>query len=1037
MKPRTSRLSRAQRGFTLAEILVTTAIFAVIMIAALAVYDKSNRVFKASTENADMQQSTRIGFDKLVSDLRMAGFDYSRGGTPSGTNQYAQPDEQLEFVGQNALAFRANFDYYSDTANKNGLEPTYTPASGEFPYVSTGNDEIVVYALKSSDSTKNTSTISFWVDSDKPRSAFPPAGKEKQIKITGIDTTNDNPPYTLVRMTVDDASAGGVIDATNATPVAENLRSLQFYYYTDAGGTTPLKDAADANIDNGHNADGSTFTAKDKAGAYTGAIGGDGQWDATKVGTTTNFADRSQRSIISSVRVTVVGMNSAPEPGYTHPTETVASIKNYKQYSLTSLIVPRNLGLTGFPEPSYTPPGSPTITGICTGHCAAPVITWSAPTTGGPVLEYKILSDTNQNGAYTNTFVIPDSAATSAVMPDDGTDPSVIHYYKVLAVNDNGSSPSDVTPTSATPKNSTKPKAPSGLAATNNQPNAINLTWVAPTDNASGKATLSCTGTASASGSSIPAQEIIRYRVWRGTTANFDPTQSGQGVMVLDTTDQSQPSGVTPGASVTWVDTGAIPAGMTSPSSRSTPAACVQYYYRVQALDRCSASNGQNTSNDKNDSISDYYPALGSAGIAGIATSSATPNTPTSLQVDTNNSACPSAVGGSTCKISLSWNKVTADSAGNAVGIDVYRITRQRKHVTDASWSTDPTMSPTDVSGYSQSSGGTATWIDNTAAVSDSTGIVWYYRYTVAAKLCSTYSSESAPAFYPTLCSINPLIVQANASNPSADGTTPQTAWIFNSGDTVTVSPPVGATFTITKVTFDVTGYPSGASVDSVTDTTSPFVYTWSDRTDGQIYQVTMTVTNSLNCVEQQIRYVQDQQGAPCAFPAVTSPLPSPSVGGNNSGTVTSSINFTVPNNGTDPLQLASKSIKITWADPDGQHPDMKLSAIVWATGAFSTTDNLTTPDASGSVTRTIPANMPNVAGKVGAVVTNFTVTIRFTWTANVSGHGSNAVTDNPLNASPLKKICIDYAVASESGVTKHCNLVGQAATTANPTNCD
>src|SRR5712691_562160 len=108
---RASNSERRQRGFTLAEILVTTAIFAIIMIAALAVYDRSNRVFKTSTEAADLQQSTRIAFDKLVSDLRMAGFDYSRGGIPSGDGQYGQPDEQVEFAGPNAVVFRANFDY--------------------------------------------------------------------------------------------------------------------------------------------------------------------------------------------------------------------------------------------------------------------------------------------------------------------------------------------------------------------------------------------------------------------------------------------------------------------------------------------------------------------------------------------------------------------------------------------------------------------------------------------------------------------------------------------------------------------------------------------------------------------------------------------------------------------------------------------------------------------------------------------------------------------------------------------------------------
>src|SRR5262249_48314759 len=109
--------SKGQRGFTLAEILVTTAIFAIIMIAALTVYDRSNGVFKTSTEAADLTQSTRIAFDKLVSDVRMAGFDYSRGGIPNGTGQFPQPDEQIEFAGPTALVFRANFDYSTNAAN--------------------------------------------------------------------------------------------------------------------------------------------------------------------------------------------------------------------------------------------------------------------------------------------------------------------------------------------------------------------------------------------------------------------------------------------------------------------------------------------------------------------------------------------------------------------------------------------------------------------------------------------------------------------------------------------------------------------------------------------------------------------------------------------------------------------------------------------------------------------------------------------------------------------------------------------------------
>ena len=89
---------RLQRGYSLAEILVAIAIFAVIVIAALAAYDRSNKEFKAGVEAANLQQNTRVAFDSLVADMRMAGFDFDRDGIPTGsvggTNVYQQPDEQ-------------------------------------------------------------------------------------------------------------------------------------------------------------------------------------------------------------------------------------------------------------------------------------------------------------------------------------------------------------------------------------------------------------------------------------------------------------------------------------------------------------------------------------------------------------------------------------------------------------------------------------------------------------------------------------------------------------------------------------------------------------------------------------------------------------------------------------------------------------------------------------------------------------------------------------------------------------------------------
>ena len=100
-------------GYSLVELLVGLAVFAVVITAALLVYDRSNKDFKAGMESSNLQQNTRVAFDSMVADLRRTGFDFDRDGIPTvstgGTNAYQQPDEQFEYVGPSAITIRGNF----------------------------------------------------------------------------------------------------------------------------------------------------------------------------------------------------------------------------------------------------------------------------------------------------------------------------------------------------------------------------------------------------------------------------------------------------------------------------------------------------------------------------------------------------------------------------------------------------------------------------------------------------------------------------------------------------------------------------------------------------------------------------------------------------------------------------------------------------------------------------------------------------------------------------------------------------------------
>jgi len=275
---------------------------------------------------------------------------------------------------------------------------------------------------------------------------------------------------------------------------------------------------------------------------------------------------------------------------------------------------------------------------------------------------------------------------------------------------------------------------------------------------------------------------------------------------------------------------------------------------------------------------------------------------------------------------------------------------------------------------------------------------------------------------------VNPVIVQAGATNSAASGDTPAQAWIFNAGDTITVSPPVSGGITISNVQFDVYAWPSLTPVETKVVAAAPFRYAWTDRTDNVVYYVRITVTSSTGCKEVHIKYVQDQQAAVCAFTAfATSPAPSETTSGSTS---TAIVTMSIRNGGLDPMALNLSSYSLTFIDPDGFHSDIKLVSTGWTTTVNTWTDTLTTPSGPATVSRFFPTASPALNVAVG---TNLTMTVRWQYSKQDSG-GHNKP---PLTLSPLTKLCIGYTIASEPGVTKRCNVVGQAANTNNPNSCD
>jgi len=302
------------RGFTLTEILVSFTVLVLAMTSALVLYDGAQRSFKKSENSIDQQQVVRIAFDLMASEIRMAGYNTNPDGDP------ARPDEQIEAATETAIVIRADLDAGRPEATNPELA---LEAAGVFAKVSTGNDEIVAFALSN---PRSRDTLIYFADvSGRTRD-----GTVEQVTIPGISRTHDSPPYTLYRITL--SEDGGVVK----TPIAGNIRSLRFEYYDQAG-----------------------IRLAPPGGAET-------------------LADKGVRSRIRRIRIEIEGLTRDPDPTWTDPDDTHFYTYNRRKFKLSGDVTPRNLGRKGlmdlssslsFPAPDVTPVLVP-------GHCRGLLVRW-------------------------------------------------------------------------------------------------------------------------------------------------------------------------------------------------------------------------------------------------------------------------------------------------------------------------------------------------------------------------------------------------------------------------------------------------------------------------------------------------------------------------------------------------------------------------------------------------------------------------------------------------------------------------------------
>jgi prepilin-type N-terminal cleavage/methylation domain-containing protein len=939
-----SRQNRSERGYTLTEIVVAVAIFSIIFVAALLVYDKANRVFKDSMEASDLQQNTRVGFDKLVSELRMAGFDFDRDGpVPEGENKYQQPDEQLEFIHPHAITFRTNLNYEDPATTDNGRETDYEPGFGTaptdddfFPVVTTSNEEIITYALRS-DNGANDDLITFYVDKARPRRSYPDTlgQDETLVTIRGVDLCQDGsgtltgclePPYTLVRITLkDDGSVGP------AVPVASNVRSMTLEYFVDA-----VKSV--------------TVTPN----------GGIGQYLVTGPTTAPALAARDARATVRAIDLTLVGMNESRAANYVDPIEAaldpamqVPEALDRRQYQLSSTIVPRNLGKRGLKELETEAPGAPRITNVCWGACGVAMIQWAAPPTGS-VDSYDIVYDTNPIGQFNSTPEFA-SAAPPLFSFVDGLDPNATYYFKVIAKNNIGSTWSLSASAPLQPRNATRPSPPTDLVASGDPvtpgappavPDDINLSWTTPSTNVPfGSGPQWFGGCTLANPSDIPsAVEDNGYEIHRDTTPGFTPVRTGAGTTKISGSGYFAEEDLPPipGLTATFVD--------------STPKVnCTTYYYKILTYEKC-ATTALNNSGDVVESESDF-----SAQAEGRSLASANPSAPQ----DTT-AVATSSCSSDPCVIDLEWDEVTTDVAGNPIQISEYTVKRVT-YVSGVPGSEVPDPAGTAID--SIIGDGKVTYTDNTAPAPPAGTI---YHYTIAARQCSTYVSDYSSPDVKFPCVLVTVAPPPGVIDGAGSELSP---WVLE--DTVDLSAVtdtdlVMATATAYDYPARSTATPLPGGIDPVDPRAASFSFALPGGDD--VFEIEMVFTDVNGCSLTVRRYVQESPTSCCLLPFK-----------DDSGTVfdASVLVVTPGGGGVDPFitltlknqcdsDLTIESLRLVWTGFGTTGASNNLGSITYPGGIVDsfggTVDNdgsHTFFPASAGASTTIPAGSSSYSVKL------------------------------------------------------------------------
>lgn len=242
-----NRRRLTEKGFTLVELMVTTVIFGIAMVAIYGVYQGSRRSSYKQEAVVEVQQSLRVAMDQIRRDIIMAGFML-----PAGQAVQAAGANSLTVATASALGVGVRLDLaapFDSPTNTGTTQPILVASAEMVDLLSAGqcvriirpgdfgqpNDRV----LTITDAVRSTRTITVkgFNDAATYRTGY------MMVRVIDLNGDADGDPNTGVvpahPNTIQYALAGGVLQRTatgqGTQSLADNVDLLTFSYLLDNG----------------------------------------------------------------------------------------------------------------------------------------------------------------------------------------------------------------------------------------------------------------------------------------------------------------------------------------------------------------------------------------------------------------------------------------------------------------------------------------------------------------------------------------------------------------------------------------------------------------------------------------------------------------------------------------------------------------------------------------------------------------------------------------------------------------------------------